>query len=395
MTLMACVQIPQFPIAVARRDTPALAEAPLLLYTTAQSRAMVYAAACETNVPAGMRLQRAMLASPHAVCRPATPERDEVVFTALLSRIAQFSPRMAATAMLPDAVVELDLGRSTIRQARMVAERLGQTLRIDPGLAVALGLARTRFVARVAATIAGAGRTILVPPGAEAGFLARLPITYLPFEPQVHERLEHFGLCTIGAVAALPIDALMVQFGMLGRRLHQLATGQDEQGIPANTPAACLEAVSRFEGALSDRMSLEAALRALARELVAQLERGGWAARDIVLTLTPPDGEPWAERRVLNQATADPDLLTQALLALLGRASCRAGVELLSIKISSVQPTVAVQSELFVSQQAQSDRLQNVLRRLSVRHSGTFLRARLSQAVAYLPEQRAQFEQLA
>ena len=61
MTLMACVQIPQFPIAVARRDTPALAEMPLLLYTTAQSRAMVYAADCGTNVPAGMRLQRAHL----------------------------------------------------------------------------------------------------------------------------------------------------------------------------------------------------------------------------------------------------------------------------------------------------------------------------------------------
>jgi nucleotidyltransferase/DNA polymerase involved in DNA repair len=393
MTLIACVQIPQFPIAVARRDTPALADTPLLLYTAAQSRAIVYAAACETNVPAGMRLQRALLASPHAVCRPATPERDEAVFTALVSRIAQSSPRVAASTMLPDAVVELDLGRSTVRKARIEAEGLSQTLRTDPGLAVALGLARNRFVARMAATIAGAGSTVLVPPGAEAAFLAPLPIRLLPFEPHVHERLANFGLHTIGAVAELPIDALLVQFGIEGRRLHQLATGQDEQGIPANAPAACLEVVRRFEGALSDRMSLEAALRALARELVAQLERGGWAARDIVLCLTPPDGAPWVERRVLNQATADPERLTQALLALLGRASCPGGVELLSIQVRSVQPTVAVQSELFVSQQAQSDRLQNVLQRLSVRHSGAFLRARLSDAFA--PEQRAQFEQLA
>jgi DNA polymerase-4 len=393
MTLMACVQIPQFPIAVARRDTPALADTPLILYTTAQSRAIVYAADCGTNAPAGMRLQRAMLAAPHAVCRPATPERDQAVFTALLSRIAQFSPRVATTAMLPNAIVELDLGRSTIRQARIEAERLGQTLRTAPGLVVALGLARNRFVARVAATIAGAGRTVLVPPGAEAGFLARLPIAHLPFEPHVHERLENFGLYTIGAVAALPIDALMVQFGMLGRRLHQLATGQDEQGIPANAPAACLEVVRRFEGALSDRMSLEAALRALARELVAQLERGGWAARDIVLCLTPPDGEPWVERRVLNQATTDPDRLTQALLALLGRASCPAGVELLSIQISSVLPTVAVQSELFISPKGHAERLQTVLRRLSVRHSGAFLCASVCEAIA--PEQRTHFEQLA
>lgn len=391
MTLVVCVQIPDIALAIVRRDSPALRDIPLILYTAARSRAIVYAADHHTNLPTGIPLRHALLQCPQAVCRTADPRGDQAVFTTLVSCLQTFSPRVAPGALLPDATVELDLGRVRRHDAMARAQQLAQTVRTTLGLIPAMGLARTRFVARVAAQLAGAGIAVLVPPGTEASFLAPLPITLLPVAPAIHERLYHFGLHTMGAVAALPIDALLAQFGPCGRNLHQLTHGRDEAGIPTVLPEPTIERRRRFDGPVVDRRILEQAMRALGATVASALEQGGWAARDLVLTLVPPDDVAWTQRRVLRQATSDPAILTQTLLALLGGMVCTSGIEQLSVQVTSVQPTVATQAELFASHGGQTDRLRAVIGRLAVRYTGAFVQAQIPSPHAAIPEQRIAF----
>ena len=59
MTLVACVQLMNLPVALARRDEQALAERPLVLYTVGRERASVYAASDDAGVITGMPLHRA------------------------------------------------------------------------------------------------------------------------------------------------------------------------------------------------------------------------------------------------------------------------------------------------------------------------------------------------
>src|SRR5687768_8362516 len=116
MTLVACVQIPTFAIAVARRDEPALADQPLILYRSGRRGASVYAASQETGVIPGMSLRQATVRCPDAVYHPADPTRDRQAFSALIRLLQSFSPQVATGALLPDAAVDLDLGRSTLSQ---------------------------------------------------------------------------------------------------------------------------------------------------------------------------------------------------------------------------------------------------------------------------------------
>src|SRR5437016_4853503 len=109
MALIASVLLPQLAIAVMRRDDPALADMPLVLYAEGRQRATVVAASVETGLAPGMPLRQAVVRCPAAIYRPATPERDQQTFAALVRLLQAFSPRVAAQPLTHDARIDLDL----------------------------------------------------------------------------------------------------------------------------------------------------------------------------------------------------------------------------------------------------------------------------------------------
>ncbi len=392
MTLIASVHIPKFAVAVACRDDPALADTPLVLYTAAHQRAIVAAASDDTGIAAGTPLRQAAVRCPHAVYRPADPERDRQILATLITLLETFSPRVAPTAFAPDTVIDLDLGRISIPQAIVVVQRLAQQIATALPLTSALGVAATRFVAQRAAASAGIGAAILVPPGDEAAFLAPQPISALPIDADTIRRLQLLGLHTIGAVAQLPLDALQAQFGERGRALYRLARGGDHLPIAATASLPTLARTARFAGPVSNRALLDTAIDRLVDRLTNQLATGGWAAQAITLTLHVEDGPPWTAQRTLSAATADRAKLMEVFRALSRSARLESGVEAITLCISDLAPTVTAQLELFAPATGQAKQLDHTLERLHTRYVGSFVRARLTDSSAQLLERRVRFD---
>jgi DNA polymerase-4 len=394
MNLIASVHISNLAIAVARRDDPALADHPLVLYTTASQRAIVAAASEDTGIAAGTPLRQAAVRCPHATYRPADPDRDRHACTTLLTLLETFSPRVAPQALAPDTVIDLDLGRITMPQAMVVMQQLAQQIHDALSLLPAIGVAATRFVAQRAATSAGAGAAAIVPPGYEAAFLAPQPISALPINADTLRRLHLLGLHTIGAVAQLPLDALQAQFGERGRVLYRLARGGDHLPIASTASRPTLARTARFAGPVSNRALLETAIDRLVDRLANQLDAGGWAARAITLTLHIEDGPPWTAQRTLSAATTDRATLTEAFRALSRSAQLESEVEAISLCISALAPTVTAQLELFAPTTDQSKQRDHALERLHARYASSFVRARLTDSSAQLPERRVRFDPL-
>src|SRR3989449_444287 len=110
-----------------------------------------------------------------------------------------------------------------------------------PHSAFRIGWGRGKFVAWVAAMRAKPGETVLVPVGGEAKFLASQPLAVLPLDPDTHRRLLQLGVKTLGALVALPEEAVVSQFGGPGRRLWRLAAGLvSEPGGGRDGPGALL-----------------------------------------------------------------------------------------------------------------------------------------------------------
>jgi DNA polymerase IV len=390
--MIACVQISNIAIAVARRDQPALADHPLILYRAERQRTLVADASDDTGVAAGVQLRQAVARCPHAVYEAADPERDRQACAALTNLLDAFSPRVAADMLGTDAIFDLDLGRICTAQAitimQQLAEQIANRLRLLP----ALGAAATRFVARRAAAISGAGTAVIVPPGCEASFLAPQPITALPIELEIVQRLQLLGLRTIGTLAQLPLDALQAQFGTSGRLLYQLARGGDNPPIAVTASLPTLARTARFAGPISNRALLGTAIDRLVTRLAAQLVAGGWAARAINLTLHLEDGAPWTTQRTLSAPTADRNRLKEAFFALSRTAVLDTGIETLTLQLSELAPTVATQLDLFAPTSGQTRQLGATLARLSTRYAGSFVRANVANSTAQLPERRVRFE---
>src|SRR2546423_576258 len=92
-----------------------------------------------------------------------------------------------------------------------------------------VGWGHGKFVSWVAATRAQPGEAVIVQPGEEGSFLAAQPLAALPLDSDTHRRLRQLGVTTLGALAALPEEAVVSQFGRVGRRLWRLAAGGDAQ----------------------------------------------------------------------------------------------------------------------------------------------------------------------
>jgi len=108
-----------------------------------------------------------------------------------------------------------------------------------------VGLAGTRFCARVAAAYAAPVRVI--PPGNEREFLAPLPLSHLPGLATWGWRLQFLGIVTIGDFAALPYADVVVRYGQAAAEAHLLARGLDPAPLQPRRPREPVVEVLRFE----------------------------------------------------------------------------------------------------------------------------------------------------
>ena len=156
----------------------------------------------------------------------------------------------------------------------------------------------------------GAGvRPRIVPPGADARYLAPFPITLLDLDEDFAATLRSLGLVTLGQLAALDADEVEARFGPPGLAAHRLARGLDSRGptTPRNDALPVVEA--EFGGPVQTAEPLLFVLKGALASLGETLHTRGLAAREITLALRL-DGGGTAERAVRPaRPTSHPDAL--------------------------------------------------------------------------------------
>src|SRR6266511_1514344 len=232
-SLAACVWIPLFPLHCeeARRD--GLAACPTALLSPDVSRRVwqVSRLARHAGVKPGMTVSQAIGLCPTLrLCEPDPVHYDER-FTHLLAALNEVSPVVE-----PGKIVE----------AIACGVRSATCTRNTPH-AARVGWGPGKFVAWVAATRAKPGDAVIVSPGEAGRFLAAQPIAVLPLDPDTHRRLRQLGIRTLGALAALPEEAVTAQFGGAGRRLWRLAAGRIAEPVVGRlTPEPIVAALTFF-----------------------------------------------------------------------------------------------------------------------------------------------------
>lgn len=389
--MIACVLLPYFAAAVERRANTALLDKPLIILEKSQQVWAVSQEAAQAGVRPGMSLRQSQALCSEVRPLSANPDRYQAAANELLDLLADVSERVepeqnSQQATILYAELEALLPPDQIEVVQQIGHRLRHTIRLEG----ALGLTGGKFPAYLAARSIGKNRYLMITPGQEADFLAPFAIEYLPLEAELARRLRLLGLDTLGQFARLPVGAVLAQFGQQGGQLHKLARGEDERPVSPYPPPPT-EVITRYlEGAVADRLVLEALCQLIAVELAIRLTAQGRLARVISLALELEDGGRWQAQHILRQPAGSADRLSLNLSLLLQQVRITCGVEAVSVGLADLIPVRARQLDLFANP-AQLDteqRLDELLPTLIARYGTCFHEVMLTNLWERLPEKR-------
>jgi DNA polymerase-4 len=290
---------------------------------------------------------------------------------ALCPQAVVVEPRMAAYSEASEAVFEvfnhttplveglsideafLDVGglRRLSGPATEIAVQLRRDVRDQVGLPITVGVARTKFLAKVASAVGKPDGLLVVPPGRELAFLHPLPVERLWGVGSVTaEKLHSLGITSVGEVSELAEGALVAMLGKAaGRHLYALAHNRDPRPVQVGRRRHSIgsqHALGRAPKSIDD---VDAAVVALVDRVTRRMRAAGRVGRTVMLRLRFDDYSRATRSHTLAQATAQTRQILDAVRELLATATPmieRQGLTLVGISIGNLHDDAAVQLAL-------------------------------------------------
>jgi DNA polymerase-4 len=231
-----------------------------------------------------------------------------------------------------------------------IAARLRGAIRDRVGLPITVGVASTKFLAKVASGVAKPDGLLVVPAGSELAFLHPLPVERLwGVGPVTARKLRERGLATVGDVAQLAEATLVAMLGRgSGRHLHALAHNRDPRRVRGRRRRS-MGAQRALGRAPRSAAALDAVLVGLVDRLARRLRTARRVCRTVVLRLRFDDFSRATRSHTLAEATAQTNTILVTARGLLATAMPlieRQGVTLLGVALGNLQDSEAVQLAL-------------------------------------------------
>lgn len=300
------VDMDAFFASVEVRRRPELAGLPVIV-GGAGNRGVVTSATYEARrygVHSAMPMSRARRLCPNAVVVPGNMSAYVEVSQAIMALFAMVTP-LVEPLSLDEAF--LDVGGASRRLGDPVA--IGHWLRArvadEQGITCSVGVAASKFVAKLASTRAKPDGLLRVPPGEVMDFLHPLPVGALwGVGAKTEEELTRLGLRTVGDIANTPRATLIRALGAAsGIQLYELAWGRDPRRVVPDEPDRSTGAEETFDSDVDDPVIIHRELLRLSERTAGNLRSGGHLARTVTIKVRFADFKTITRSRTLSQGT--------------------------------------------------------------------------------------------
>jgi DNA polymerase IV len=222
-----------------------------------------------------------------------------------------------------------------------IATRLREAVLERVGLPITVGIARTKFLAKVASGVAKPDGLLLVPPDRELEFLHPLPVERLWGVGSVTaRRLNDAGITTVRQVAELPENVLVTMLGRAaGRQLHALAHNRDPRPVQARRRRRSMGAQRALGWRPTSQAEVDTSLIGLVERVTSRMRAADRLGRTVVLRLRFDDSSRATRSQTLPYATANTQTILIAARELLEVALPlieRQGITLVGVSISNL-----------------------------------------------------------
>ena len=219
-----------------------------------------------------------------------------------------------------------------------IAQRLRERVRDELHLSCTIGGASSKFIAKLASTLAKPDGLLLIPPDKALSVLHPLAIEYMwGIGPKTAELLRKVGVRTIGDIARLDAATLSSLVGAASaKKLHDLAWARDLRAVDVRAPESSMSADETFATDLTDRVELEREFLRLADRLARRIRSSGQKARSISIRVR------FADFTTVNRSVTLPsptDLrrdIHHTCVSLLSRLNPTQPVRLVSVRLDQL-----------------------------------------------------------
>ena len=241
-----------------------------------------------------------------------------------------------------------------------IAERLRREVRERVGLPITVGVARTKFLAKVASSVAKPDGLLVVPPDREFAFLHPLPVERLWGVGRITAgKLRGRGIATVGDVAQLTEGALVSLLGRAsGRHIHALAHNLDPRPVQVRRRRRSIGSQRALGRDPTSFDVIDAALVALVDRVTRRMRAAGRIGRTVVLRLRFDDFTRASRSLTLPHATAQTHTILATARGLLTAATPlieRQGLTLIGVAVANLDDGDAVQLSLPLDRHARDE----------------------------------------
>lgn len=337
-----------FYASVEQRDAPALRGRPVIVGGGVVLAASYEAKARGVRTAMGGRQARELC--PDAVVVPPRMEAYSAASRDVFAIFRDTTPLVEGLS-IDEAFLEVGGLRRIAGSPEQVAARLRERVRREVGLPISVGIARTKFLAKVASAVSKPDGLLVVEPDREQAFLHPLPVERLWGVGKVTaEKLHRLGIRTVGELAELEEATAERLLGRAaGAHLHALARLRDPRPVDGTRRRRSIGSQRALGSRPRTPAELDLILTQIVDRLARRLRDGDRVCRTVVLRLRFGDFAKATRSHTVGTPTAATAVLLEVARALLVAAQAEVaerGITLIGVSFTQLAATGDLQPEL-------------------------------------------------
>ncbi|MDO5503655.1 MAG: DNA polymerase IV [Actinomycetia bacterium] len=334
------VDMDAFYASVSLLERPELVGTPVIV-GGAGTRSVVLSATYEaraSGVTSAMPMSRALRLCPSATVLAPQHERYAEVSRAVFATFSSISPLVEGLS-LDEAFIDVAGAQRLLGTPTQIGELIRSRIVDEQGVTCSVGVAPTKFVAKLASGLAKPDGLLVVPVADVVAFLHQLPVGALwGVGDRTEEALQRLGLRTVADIAHTPVGTLKRALGDVGgAHLHELAWGRDPRRVEPAREEKSVGADETFPYDVDDPDYIRRELLRLSDKVASRMRAAGLSGRTVTLKVRFADFTTITRARTLREPT---DVSREIFATVMGLYEAlglqRARIRLVGVRMSGV-----------------------------------------------------------
>ena len=305
------------------------------------NRGVVLSATYEARrfgVTSAMPMARARRLCPQATVLPPDHTLYSEISAAVMETFRSVTPVIEPLS-LDEAFLDVSGAVRLMGSPAVIGQHVRDTVHDEQGITCSVGVAPTKFVAKLASGLAKPDGMVVVPRDEVVPFVQQLPVGALwGVGERTEEALQRLGLRTVADIAHTPLATLVRGLGdATGHHLHELAWGRDPRPVEREQREKSIGSDQTFDYDIDDATEISRRLLALSERTAARMRAAGLTGRTVTLRVRFSDFTTITRSRTLREPTDSGRTIHEAAVGLFDALGLqRARIRLVGVRLEKL-----------------------------------------------------------